>query len=424
MTDHASVHALYGDPALERLWAAVRERLERRGRDARGWLTLADPSPDERRALARLLGAPRFPDTGAVRLSLDDLDAGLGGQALGLDLVGVVEALGGPLVPRKSAAAVRAAAQSHVFDGTDAHPAFKRHPALEQWLAALRARGTLARFEPALAHDLLRGALDVFAALPAAELSLPVFAGHVTGSTHALDRGEPLGDLVERGLSFLIADGATDRRALWARFGVSLDAVSSTVLALNLRTRGSRLDRLLGAAADAGEPVHVTLRMLRGLNGVDAGGATVSIVENRSVLEAVADELGAAALPLVCTSGEPTAAGRRLLELLRAGGARLRYHGDFDPEGIAIANSIIGSGVEPWRYDADAYVAAADQTPVAAELGPATVAARWDARLAEVMRTVGSRIYEEHVLVDLVADLRGELPPVMPRADSAEEPRN
>lgn len=406
MTDPAAVRALYDDPALARLWAAVRERLERRGRDARGWLTLADPSPDERRALARLLGAARLPETGALRLSLDDLDAGLGRQALGLDLVGVVEALGGPLVAHTSAAAARAAARNLVFDGTDAHPALARHTGLADWLGSLRARGTLSRLEPAAARDLLRVALDVLAALPTADLSLPVFAGQVTGSTHALDRGEPLGDLVERALALLAGRPTTDRRALWASFGVSLDAVSSTVLALNLRTRGSHLDTLLGAAADIGEPVHVTLRMLRGLDALDPGDGTVSVVENRSVLEAVADELGPSSAPLVCTSGEPTAAGRRLLALLRAGGARLRYHGDFDADGIAIANTIVGSGIEPWRYDAEAYLAAAERTPVAAELGRPAIAARWDARLADAMGSVGARIYEEHVLADLVDDLR------------------
>lgn len=412
MTDPAAVRALYGDPALARLWEAVRERLERRGPEARGTLTLADPSIEERRALARLLGAARLPDAGDLRLSLAELDAGLRRQALGLDLAAVVEGLSGPLVSRTSAAVTRAAARNLVFDGTNAHPALARNAALADWLGSLRARGTLSRLEPASARDLLRAALDVLAALPAADLSLPVFAGQVTGSTHALDRGEPLGDLVERALAFLAGGPTIDRRALWARFGVSLDAVSSTVLALNLRTRGSRLDTLLGAAADIGEPVHVTLRMLRGLDALDAGGGTVSIVENRSVLEAVADELGPLAAPLVCTSGEPSAAGRCLLVLLLAGGARLRYHGDFDHDGIAIANTIVGSGIEPWRYDAEAYLAAAERTPVTAELGHSAVAARWDGRLAEAMRTVGARIYEEHVLADLVDDLRTGQPPL------------
>lgn len=286
-----------------------------------------------------------------------------------------------------------------------------RHPVLVDWVSSLRARGTLARLVPAEARDLLRGALDVVASLPASDVPLSVLAGQVTGSTHALDRGSPLGVLVDRALAFVAGDVApADRRELWARFGVTIDAVSSTALALNLRTAGSALDPLLAAAADRGEPIHVTLRMLRGIDALRVGGATVSIVENRSVLEAVADELGPRSKPLVCTSGMPSSAGRRLLELLHAGGARLRYHGDFDSEGILIANGIIGRLADPWRYDADAYAAAIERTAVADELGSAITDAVWDSRLARTMSVVGSRIYEEHVLSDLVADLHRETP--------------
>jgi uncharacterized protein (TIGR02679 family) len=407
VTDASEIRRLYGDPALERLWVAVRDRLERRGRDARGWLTLAGPTSDERVAVSRLLGAARVVDAFDVRIALTDLEAELRRQALGLGLADVVEGLGGPLVPRLSAARAREAARSLVFDDTAAHPALARHPALASWLAGLRARGTLSRLEPIPARGLLQGALDVLTVLPGGPVSLTVLAGRVAGSTHALDRGSPLGVLVDRALAFLANAGpVAGRRELWARYGVTLDAVSSTTIALNLRTRGSRLDMLLGAAADAGEPVHVTLRMLRGLDALDTGGALVSVCENRSVIEAVADELGATAAPLVCTSGEPSAAGRRLVELLRIGGARLRYHGDFDPEGIGIANGVIGPGVEPWRFDADAYLAAAARTPLPDELGPGTTRARWDGRLAGALATVGARIYEEHVLDDLVADLR------------------
>lgn len=408
MTDPSPILRLYGEPALQRLWAAVRDRVERRGRDARGWLTLADPSAGERVAVSRLLGAGRVVDSGDMRIALDDLETELRRQALGVGLADVVEALGGPLVPRLSAARAREAARSIVFDDAATHPALGRHPVLASWLAWLRARGTLSRLEPGAARTLLQGALDVLLALPADEVSLPVFAGRVTGSTHALDRGSPLGVLIDRALAFLadVDPAPGSRRELWARFGVTLDAVSSTALALNLRTRGSRLDALLAAAADAGEPVHVTLRMLRGLDALDAGGALVSVCENRSVIEAVADELGVTAAPLICTSGEPTAAGRRLVELLRAGGARLRYHGDFDPDGIAIANSVIGPGVAPWRYDADAYLAAAARTSIRDELGPGTTSARWDMRLAGALATVRARIYEEHVLDELVSDLR------------------
>jgi Protein of unknown function C-terminus (DUF2399) len=121
-------------------------------------------------------------------------------------------------------------------------------------------------------------------------------------------------------------------------------------------------------------------------------------------------QLGWHSAPLVCLSGEPMAAGRRLVELLLAGGAGLRYHGDVDPDGIAIANSVIRPTVAPRRF---VLLAAVNRTPVREELGPGLVHSSWDGELADAMAAAGARIYEEHVLDDLLIDLAAT--PTAPR---------
>lgn len=407
MTDPAeAVRALYGTPALRPLFAAARRRLEERDLDLGGVVTLRSLAPEERAAIGRILGSARPPGDDA-RVALADLDAALRRQATGLGLAEVLEALEGPLVARREARRQRADARDATFEDARLHPALERHPALADWLDRLRARGTLTRLDRGRRVALLRQALDVLAAVPTEPVSLPVLAGRTTGGTHSLDRGTPLAALVDGGLAVLAGEDPTPpRRELWARVGVTIDAVSSTAIVLGLRPRSGPLAALLNAAADAGEPLHVTLRMLRDTNAINVGGALVSLCENRSVIEAVADQLGAAAAPLVCLSGEPAAAGRRLVAALASGGARLRYHGDFDADGIAIANSVIGGRVEPWRYGADDYLAAVGATAVRDELDRKPVFARWDARLSGAMADAGARIYEEHVLEDLLTDLR------------------
>ena len=407
MTDTGGlVRELYGDEALRPLFDAARHRLEERDLAVGGIVTLRDSSERERLAIGRLLGADRLHE-GDLRVRLMDLDDALRRQATGLGLLEVISALSGPLAARRAERNRTRALRASIFDVATGHPALVHHPILVEWLAWLRARGTLSRLDADLAESLLKQALDVLAALPVEGISLPVLAGRVTGSTHALDRGSVLAPLVDRGVAAIAGADPTkaSRRDLWACCGVSLDAISSTVTVLNLRPAAGPIRPILTSAADIGEPLPVTLRMLRDLESLDVGGATVSLCENRSVIEAVADELGVQSTPLVCLSGEPTVAGRQLVRLLIAGGAQLRYHGDFDFEGIAIGNGVIGPDVAPWRFRASDYLAAVAATPVHDDLKVATTKAHWDPGLTEAMRTECARIYEEHVLADLIADL-------------------
>ncbi len=134
------------------------------------------------------------------------------------------------------------------------------------------------------------------------------------------------------------------------------------------------------------------------------------------VIAAAADELGSRCPPLVCVGGQPSAAGWRLLDLLAAGNAGFRYHGDFDWGGIRIASAVrqrvaqSGSNWQPWRYDRDSYEAVA--TPMlAAHAAPPPrltgepVSTPWDPDLATAMARHDVRVEEELFLDTLLADL-------------------
>jgi uncharacterized protein (TIGR02679 family) len=99
-----------------------------------------------------------------------------------------------------------------------------------------------------------------------------------------------------------------------------------------------------------------------------------------------------------------------LLRLLAQGGSELRYHGDFDWPGIAIANLMVGSyQCQPWQFRSDDYLAAlAGLAPVVAELpalNGAPVGSCWDAQLTTEMARAGRAVHEELLLNDLIADL-------------------
>ena len=96
-----------------------------------------------------------------------------------------------------------------------------------------------------------------------------------------------------------------------------------------------------------------------------------------------------------------------LLRGLVAQGARVRYHGDFDWPGVAIAGRLLSAGIEPWRLGAADYavaVAGADAVGRLA-LSGRPVVTHWDRRLAVDMSRTNIAVHEESMLGVLLQDL-------------------
>lgn len=219
--------------------------------------------------------------------------------------------------------------------------------------------------------------------IPEQEL-LAVLAARAFGDAHALDRERALGRAAARLAAYLQAARSGERtedplssaqawRDAWSGVGVACDEVSSMVLVLGLPLRGPSPAAAITAAAGA-EPVWLTLRSLR-QPPVPAPGVTeVFVCENPSVIEAAADRLGPGSAPLICTFGRPSLAATILLSALAQAGVTLRIGADGDATGTAIVTELLA-------------------------LAPGS--ARW---------RLQAGVYEEQILDDLLADLRGAEP--------------
>jgi uncharacterized protein (TIGR02679 family) len=356
--------------------------------------------------------------SGLVTVDLARLDRLLRSSGLAAGLATVLTATGGPLRDtagtKRAARAATAAAGAQVWAAAAAHPALRRHPQLARWLDDERIGGRLPA-EPAVRGQVLTDALTALAALPDPGTGLARFAQRTLGRAHALDSGPVLGAIL-RGLAWLTGrsgapTAAADRRALWAEVGVAVDSVSSTALVLGLRVPGDGpLPVTLRINANAGLPVRLTLVQIQahldvaGLPGADV----VHVCENPSVVEEAVAALGSACPPLVCVEGQPSVAVVRLLTALRAGGAELRYHGDFDWRGLQIAADILTAGGRPWRFGAADYRAALTAGHgllPALSAPPAALTCSWDSGLVAAMVAEGRAVEEEHVMELLVADL-------------------
>ena len=416
---------LLGGEETAWLVARARERMTT-GRPLTGTVTLTGATPGQRRAVERLTG--RLAGSGAsLSVSLAEVDRIL--QASGAAPGGLEQAvteLTGPVRDRARDQADAAAAWADAFAPLE--EAVAGRDGLAAWRDWLGATGVVRRLapEPAAAGALLRQVAAVLRRLPSPGVPVGRLAAECCGDAHALDDGRPAGTLALSaaralaGLPFADGGGADSRRTAWAAVGVHLDELSSLVLCLGIRSDArTPLGRVLELHREAGQPVMLTLRQLRCHEGLVSsrglGASLVRVCENPVVVAAAADELGARCRPLVCVGGQPSAAGWRLLDLLAAGGAGFRYHGDFDWGGIRIAAAARDRAAaaradwQPWHYDASAYEALASAATAgaapAALLAGEPVPAPWDAGLAPAMARRGVRLEEELSLDVLLTDL-------------------
>jgi len=392
--DRARLQRLLGGAEL----AGLRQRLRKRyaiSETPFDGFTLGQLTTAERDALTGLLGRRRS-NQKSLRLSHEQLDAALRGAELANDLCSALECLDGPIVDTRAARERARRAWAGVF-------AEAANVALADALADSRAQGLLKRLagqDIDTARRLIGQTETVLARLPAPGIARARLAADTLGDAHALDPSRPVATLIRR-----VLDGSRQHermRDLWAEQGVLVNELAKPVVVLNLQANGDGVaDQLIAAARTAGEPLHLSLRLLARNTPNWLSSQTIHICENPEVLAAAADALGARCAPLVSIDGQLSAAPRTLLDQLAAAGCDFYYHGDYDWPGITIANGIIARyGASPWRYSARHY--APDHGP---RLAGEPVEAVWDAALAPRMGAAGIAVHEESQLDGLIDDL-------------------
>jgi uncharacterized protein (TIGR02679 family) len=397
-------------PSLKPLWGRLRERLERNGHAVRGSVTveLDDLAADR---LSGLLGRPVA--GGAARVRLSELDAALLSSTAARGLVPVVaELTGDPLrnVPAERDAARAGRLQLWAeFDRLVAEHGLAGEEWVKPWADWLQRSGVLTRLLAARATAVLAVTVQALARVLAdadrAPVGLAELASELTGDAHGLDDGSPAAALVLRAIAYALdvppAISAAGRRELWQRVGVSTDEISGTVITWGLRPPGHDLwSATMRARADLELVTHLTVHELQRAGDLTRPGEVIHACENPQVLQ----RLAAAGVerPVACFSGNPAAAGMALL-----GRAEVRYHGDFDWPGIAIARRIFDRGARPWRFGRDDYVEAVERLPAENRLALSgrAEATPWDHGLCAEMTAADAAVHEEAIIDVLIADL-------------------
>ncbi len=385
------------DPSLQPLWHRVAAALDRNGLDWRGRLALPELAPEGRRRLGIVIERPVV--HGRRSVALHEIATGVE-RISGVPLVEMLDLVGHPPAGRHEAAQARRAAGQ------------ERRAALD---TSVRELGPIASWMPRWADAAWRDGL--FATRAANEVdtlvrrvSEVVAAGHtgrsrtevaaqLLGDAHALDSATPLATLVTRAL--VERDGPGHERMVWERAGLPLDLVSAPVLTWALPLIGNSAVAVAGRAmTNAALPLHISVVALRDEPFRVPDGSPVLVVENPRLVETAATRRLPAAV--ICTNGNPTTAPTEAIAALRASAAELRYHGDFDTPGLAMAARARDMGCRPFRMSAQDYLSAlaaakADGVVLPEDAAPAPPTP-WDAELSDTFALHRLVVHEERVM--------------------------
>ncbi len=150
----------------------------------------------------------------------------------------------------------------------------------------------------------------------------------------------------------------TERKSqIFYRAGILKDDLSNDTLAYGIRAwkqDGSLHEGIEGFSKE-GEPVRLTLRTIGNLQSASARQERIYLMENPAVFSVLVKKYPDCAA--ICVNGQPRLATLLLLDFLKENHT-FYYQGDFDPEGLLIAQRLkerYGERFKLWNYRVDWY---------------------------------------------------------------------
>lgn len=170
--------------------------------------------------------------------------------------------------------------------------------------------------------------------IPNKPTNLAVYAS-LTGNPHYLDLNTSSSNLFLRILAHIknvdYIDKTVDKKNLFALINVYIDPISNFVITYKIIG-----NEILVILDKKDMIINLNLENIININYLDTKEKKVYIFENPSILNALKD----LKVPMIITSGIPNLAVYKVLEKLSDSGNELYYNGDFDPEGLMIADKL------------------------------------------------------------------------------------
>lgn len=188
-------------------------------------------------------------------------------------------------------------------------------------------------------------------------IKIAILGAEIAKSPHYFDRGSIAGNFLIYLLCLLFnieeTKGAENILEVYYKANIEVDSVSNYVACFGIRLYTKSGEH--GAYREFiknSEEYLVTLSNLSKIVKADSDNKRVFIVENQMVFSYLCEYFKDKNISFLCTSGQLKTAALILIDMLCEAGCKIYYSGDFDPEGIEIAEKLIqrDKNIVPWCF--------------------------------------------------------------------------
>lgn len=214
---------------------------------------------------------------------------------------------------------------------------------------------------------------------------LPVFASKITGDPHYFDEGNRMFRYLLYGICEIChipypsEQRAEQKAEVLYQAGLLKDEISNSVTCMGIRgvLKGGRYHRGMEGFYAENEMMQLNLYHLGQLTRVETEEKDVYVVENPAIFQMMTERQNASKekqknkkIAIVCANGQLRLAVLVLLDLIVKAGCTLWYAGDFDPEGLEIAQKLkdrYGEQLMLWHYEKEDYERAKSKNNIISE---------------------------------------------------------
>ncbi len=422
MMPHEFAAYLKENPGYRRIMKQIREKYQSLGH--LGGTIRLDPLSNEEREVLRSLFKKNYLQKSASFPVEKFISAFEGTRYAGSDFEAVLSCYFGEKMSwKKELKKQHSDEKSRFFE--DIIAAFRGSAAAE-WLAELRENKNNAysmlnqkyNQDPRQLKRLLTEVCQGLnqAAAQQEKVRLALFASQITWDPHAFDMNREGGRLLLYALAAYYGldypKNAEAQMELLYQAGLIYDEVSNYTICRGIwALAGDKRHPGWAGFSEMAEPLHVSLWNISTIERLGCVNNRVYVFENPTVFSEIAGLLKNRPGSLVCSAGNVKVATLLLLDKIAQGGGEIYYGGDFDPEGLVIADKLkkrYGEKLILWHFTLEAYQAIRSKKKISAlrlkKLN--TIAAPELKQLADAIQASGCSGYQELMVKTYLKDIK------------------